>query len=275
MAVHICITAHVHSEVIAIAHTKGGAGKTSMSANLGYALAEAGMRVLLVDLDTQMGQTALLGERAGEVERDAGAVLTGACEPDQAVIREVHPRLDVLPADELSIAAAWHALPTPAGRHRFASFLDHARREWDVTILDTPGHQSAALRVVLERVDGVVIPVAPEAGPVAELPTVLQAIDDVAPKGIGAVFGIVKIRVWGNSVYRRVAEEQIRMIADNFGAPLFRNKVPEDARFGEAHLVGLPVGAYEPRARSSIAYRFVAYELINRRGWPFETPGWP
>jgi cellulose biosynthesis protein BcsQ len=89
------------------------------------------------------------------------------------------------------------------------------------------------------------------------------------------VYGILRLRVWGNSVYRRVAEEQIRTIADERGVPLFRNKVPEDAKFGEAHLVGMPVGAYHPVARSATAFRHAAYELIQRRGWPFAIPEMP
>ena len=113
----------------------------------------------------------------------------------------------------------------------------------------------------------------PEAGPVTELPTILNAIRASArTDGHPEVYGIIKMRIWGSSVYRRIAEEQIRTIAERFEVPLFRNKIPEDAKFGEAHLVGLPVGAYHHGARSATAYRHVAYELIQRRGWRFAVP---
>ena len=128
---------------------------------------------------------------------------------------------------------------------------------------------------MLNASDGVLIPMPPEAGPVSELPTILAAIAD-STEGLGRpeVYGVIKTRVWGNSIYRRVAEQQIRTIADQYEVPVFRHKVPEDAKFGEAHLVGMPVGAYHPRARSAVAYRYIAYELIERRGWPFEIPRW-
>ncbi|MGZ4793756.1 MAG: AAA family ATPase, partial [Ilumatobacteraceae bacterium] len=48
-------------EVVTIAHTKGGAGKTSLTFNLAYALSTCGARVLVVDLDQQTGQSVFLG----------------------------------------------------------------------------------------------------------------------------------------------------------------------------------------------------------------------
>lgn len=259
-------------QVVSVVHTKGGAGKTSLTFNLAHGLAAAGARVLVVDLDTQMGQRAFIGEARGD-RFDVGAVLIGECSLDDAVVADVFPNLDVLPADEQSIDRAWRELHTPDGRIRLDHLLHHARSRWDVTLLDTPGHQSISLGAVLNASDGALIPMPPEAGPVSELPTILYAISEsAASHSRPEVFGIVRTRVWGNSIYRRVAEDQIRSIAEQFDAPLFKNKVPEDAKFGEAHLVGLPVGAYHPRARSAIAYRFIAYELIQRRSWPFEIP---
>ena len=260
--------------VVTVAHSKGGAGKTSLTFNLGHALAEAGARALVIDLDAQMGQSAFLGDsQMANAGFDAGAVLRGECELDDAVITDVFPHLDVVPADEISISAAWQQLHSPSGSARLTAVFEQARRHWDVILVDTPGHQSAGLGAVLATSDGVLVPMPPEAGPVAELPTILRAIATTsATYGQPAVYGVIRTRVWGNSVYRRVAEDQIRAVTEQFGVPLFRNKVPEDARFGEAHLLGLPVGAYNPRARSAVAYRYVAYELIERRGWPFVVP---
>ena len=266
-------------EVVTIAHTKGGAGKTSLTFNLAYALSTCGARVLVVDLDQQTGQSVFLGDadpRQSNTARDVadvGAVLLGYAELDDALIRDVHPNLDVLPADEVSMREAGRRLADPAVRSRLLDVFDAARRSWDIVLVDTPGHQSVVVAAALSGSSGVIVPMVPEAGPVTELPTILNTIratagNDVTPE----VYGIIKMRIWGTSVYRRVAEEQIRTIADRFEVPLFRNKIPEDAKFGEAHLVGLPVGAYHYSARSATAYRHVAYELIQRRGWRFAVP---
>jgi chromosome partitioning protein len=267
-------------EVITVAHTKGGAGKTSLTFNLAYALSTCGARVLVIDLDQQTGQSVFLGDADRRTSSgsndvvDIGAVLLGRGTFEEALIRGVHPNLDVLPADGASMGHASRQLHDPWVRSRLIDVMDAARESWDIVLVDTPGHQSGVIVAALSGSSGAIVPMVPEAGPVTELPTILTTIRATADaNGRPEVYGIIKMRIWGTSVYRRVAEEQIRTIADNFEVPLFRNKIPEDAKFGEAHLVGLPVGAYYHSARSATAYRHVAYELIQRRGWRFPIPG--
>ena len=237
--------------------------------------------MLVIDLDQQNGQSVFLGEAATATRagRPATPPMSAPCcsaaaKFEDALIRDVHPNLDVLPADQVSMSNAGRQLTDPWVRSRLIDVLDDGARP--------VGHRARRYartpvgRVVAAALggsSGALIPMVPEAGPVTELPTILNTIRMTADANARLeVYGIIKMRIWGTSVYRRVAEEQIRTIAERFEVPLFRNKIPEDAKFGEAHLVGLPVGAYHHGARSATAYRHVAYELIQRRGWRFSVP---
>jgi len=266
----------VSGDVVIIGNTKGGVGKTALAFNLAYCLAEAGVHTLVIDLDVQCGQSAFLDGPGPDADHDAGAIVVGECLLDRAV-RSHSPNLDMLPANEWSIASVSRWLEVEGnpdqGKQLFDDLFFTLRRRWDVVIVDTAGHQSPLLGAALGSADGIIIPISPEAGPVAELATILNMVDaHRGPDGRPRVLGIVRSRVWGNAIYRRVAEDQIRSIAAERGVRLYRNKIPEDAKFGEAHLLGLAVGAHHPRARSAVAYRYLAAEMIVAHGWPGVVP---
>ena len=55
-------------KIVAIANQKGGVGKTTTAVNLGVALAEKKLRILLIDLDPQANATSALGMQEVEGE---------------------------------------------------------------------------------------------------------------------------------------------------------------------------------------------------------------
>jgi chromosome partitioning protein len=91
--------------VLTFAAGKGGVGKSSSTANVGGILAAAGYRVLVVDLDVQANQAALLGvvqdeDRVGELD-DGRSFLSAIVSGDPDMVRplvDVRPQLHLIPA---------------------------------------------------------------------------------------------------------------------------------------------------------------------------------
>ena len=81
--------------IIAIANQKGGVGKSTTAINLSACLAEAGKKVLTIDMDPQGNTTSGLGVDKNDLENTVYELILGECSAEDCIIE--------LPIDNLSI----------------------------------------------------------------------------------------------------------------------------------------------------------------------------
>src|SRR5205085_8251783 len=91
-------------KIIAVANQKGGVGKTTTAVNLGCALAEEGLRILIIDLDPQGNATSSFGLQDLEGESLYEPLLGAAAIADKVAPTRVE-RVFIVPAD-LDLAGA-------------------------------------------------------------------------------------------------------------------------------------------------------------------------
>jgi chromosome partitioning protein len=126
------------TRIIALINQKGGVGKTTTTVNLGAAIAQAGHRVLLIDLDPQAHLTLHVGIDPASLEASVYDLLI---EPDTSafeIVRQVTDRLAVLPA-EVDLAGAEQELSSLPDRHtRLRNKLQPITDAFDYVLLDCP-----------------------------------------------------------------------------------------------------------------------------------------
>lgn len=227
--------------VVAIANAKGGAGKTSIAANVGGVAAVSDYRVLLCDLDPQGNLERDLGYRA---RSDKGESLVDGLRTGKAdrvtILRSVRENLDVI-AGGVQLED-WQAIAASPGRATSAataltSLLGSFASHYDLVLLDCPPGNRLLQQQALTAARFVVIPSKADAASidgVEGVATVFNLVEPLNPdiEALGVVlFGITSTA----SAVRRKAETDVSRA---FGTPdvLFHTairhseKVAQDCR---------------------------------------------
>jgi chromosome partitioning protein len=250
----------VPGRIYALANQKGGVGKTTTTVNLAACLAEAGERVLVIDLDPQANATSGLGERAnGTSSYDLldGMALCEVAKPTQ------FGNLDLVPS-RADLAGASVELSIRGDGERFlASSLAGATDRYAFVFLDCPPSLGPLTVNALAAADAVLVPVQAEYYALEGLAQLLESVELVRqrlnPRLV--VAGVLLTMVDRRT---RLAAEVEAEVRRHFGGLVFRTSVPRSVRLAEAPSHGLPVTAYDPRSVGAQAYWKVAMELAER-----------
>ncbi|MFW7348813.1 MAG: AAA family ATPase [Pigmentiphaga sp.] len=169
-------------QVVSIISTKGGVGKTTTAANLGGFIADAGLRVLLLDLDVQptLSSYFTLGTHApagiyemlafNEQRIEQLASQTAVAGLDLVVSNDHRGELNTL------------LLHAPDGRLRLRHLLPALASHYDLLLIDTQGARSVLLEMAVLASSLALSPVTPEILAARELRRgTLQLIEDIAP----------------------------------------------------------------------------------------------
>ena len=145
--------------IIAIANQKGGVGKTTTAVNLGAALAESGLRVLVVDLDPQGNASTGLGINP----RDVNASIYDVLMQDTPALDAVEPtslkNLFVIPATLDLAGAEIELVPAFSRELKLKRALDLVRPEYDVVLIDCPPSLGLLTVNGLAAADDVIVPI--------------------------------------------------------------------------------------------------------------------
>ena len=146
-------------KVIAIANQKGGVAKTTTTHNLGAAMAAAGKKVLLIDLDSQASLTISVGLEPLEAERTIVDVLRKDGTPLGDCVQQLSDRLHIV-TSIIDLAPMEMEMLSRASREKILDrALKPVRGEYDYILIDCPPQLSILTINALSCADGVLIPV--------------------------------------------------------------------------------------------------------------------
>jgi chromosome partitioning protein len=256
------------ARIIALTNQKGGVGKTTTAINLGAALAEAGKRVLLIDLDPQGNASTGLGVGPERRTISIYQVLTEGQPVAGATLALAPEGLSLVPASaELSgIDAELAAQPDRAERLREALRAgggDAPIHRHDYVIIDCPPSLNLLTVNAMAAADSILVPLQCEFFALEGLTQLLATIKRVQGRlnpqlrVEGIVLTMYDRR---NNLSAQVAED-VRL---NLGDAVFETIIPRNVRLSEAPSHAMPGLTYDPACAGSIAYRALAAEILRR-----------
>jgi chromosome partitioning protein len=248
------------ARIVALANQKGGVAKTTSAVNLAAALAEAGQRVLLVDLDAQACATFCLGWDPEDLERGAMDVLRGTAISE--VLLKTADGVDLLPA-RIDLAGADQLLASRAGREFVVrDALATVAHDYDWMIIDCSPSLGMITINALAAADEVIIPLQCETLSHRGVGQLMETIADVKrlinPRI--RVLGILPTLYDGRTGHARA-------ILDDLG-PRYKVEVlapiTRSIRFAEAPAVGRSILATAPKSKGAKEYRALARAILGK-----------
>ncbi len=262
---------------IAILNQKGGVGKTTSAVNLSAALAAAGERVCLIDLDPQAHASLHLGLAPGEPVRSIYDVLIGETTLADAR-RQVSENLWIV-GSHIDLAAAEVELVGTPGREVVLrdKLLDDAQAPgspaFDYLIIDCPPSLGILTLNALSAVDEVLLPLQPHFLALHGLSKLLQTIDIIA-KRLNNRLRLTGVLFCLYESGTRLAAEVTRDVDEFFDgqrkapspwsdARVFSTRIRRNIRLAEAPSFGQSIFQYAADSHGAEDYRQFAEEVLG------------
>ena len=260
------------TRVFTTSNQKGGVGKTTTTVNLAAALARAGMRVMVVDIDPQgNASTALNIPHTGDVA-SVYDVLLGEMEI-QDVVQDA-PDVDglqVVPAT-IDLAGAEIELVSLVAREQRLSRALEAYTAWreedgqerlDYVFIDCPPSLGLLTVNAFVAAEEVLIPIQAEYYALEGLSQLLTTVERVRGR-FNQKLSILGVALTMYDRRNRLTDQVSDDVRDCLGKLVFETVIPRNVRLSEAPSHGLPALIYDQHCTGSRAYMALARELIGR-----------
>lgn len=254
-------------KIISVTNQKGGVGKTTTCVNLASYVADAGKKVLLIDIDPQGNACASLGVEVEKGKNSIYEVLLGEIQTKDAIYKSVVKNLDVLPST-VDLAGAEVDLVYVDNRENvLKEALKDIKNTYDFIFIDCPPSLGLLTVNALTATDSIIIPIQCEYFPLVGLGQLMNTVrlikkhlnPNIEIEGV-----LLTMKDNRSNLVSQVADE----IKKYFETKVYDTYIPRNIRLAESPSHGKPILLYDSKSKGAIAYKALCEEFL-RKQWLF------
>lgn len=249
--------------IIAIANQKGGVGKTTTAINLSACLAEAGQKVLTVDIDPQGNTSSGLGVDKNSLENTVYELIIGDCSLEECLIKNQLENLDIIPSNVNLSGAEIELIGVDKKEYILRQEIGKIKDDYDFIIIDCPPSLNMLTINAMTTANTVLVPIQCEYYALEGLSQLLHTINLVKQRLNpdleieGVVFTMYDART---NLSLQVVED----VKSNLKQTIYKTIIPRNVRLAEAPSHGMPINLYDSKSTGAESYRLLAEEVIHR-----------
>lgn len=258
---------HQPAVTICFANNKGGSGKSTCCANLGYELAAAGKKVLLIDGDMQLNLSLSFFDEEKVLEMAGGEknlyhAIRNKEDLREYIVATPYKNLDLIPSSLLMSQIEYELFMMLQREFVLKKCLAGIRQEgrYDYILIDAPPTLGTWVINILCASDYVIVPVEASPWGLFGLANMFDFLGGLREMTEAEVLGVLITKVDERKNYYR----QTREILENYEEiRVFDSFIHVDASIEWAQDASKPVAAYKKSARSVAEFKMTAEEVMS------------
>ncbi len=244
------------AQIIAVSNQKGGVGKTTSTLNLGVALTQLGMKVLMIDLDPQASLTISIGLEPENLEKTIYNALIDDVDINKLIL--FNELLYFVPST-IDLSAAEMELVSEVGREfKLRDALDPVKADFDYIIIDCPPSLGLLTINALAACDVVIVPMAPEYLALRGFNLLEKTMTKVKRLNKNLTLMGILVTLYDNRTTHH--KDVVAELKNNY--PVFDSMIKKSIKFPDAVLAGQPIMTFDSKFEGSISYQELAKEVI-------------